>query len=810
MRTLPLELLCFLFAGAVAGCVSPAEESASESALSSVSWVQTATGTESTHATFASAETAGDLNVVVMGWGDDTTTITGVSDTRGNSYFVAAPMVTGTGSVSPPLRQTIYYAKNVAAGSNTVTVSFSGTPSYPDLKILEYSGADSTAPLDVAVSASGTSSTGTVASGSATTTAANELIVGAGMTTDRFSGPGASFTQRVLSSDGNLVEDRLVSTAGSYSATIALDGNEQSWLVQLVTFKAQSGSPPAPAPTLSGISPTSGTTAGGISTTVSGAHFVSGAKVSFCGTAAKVTFVSTSSLTAVSPANAAGPCNVVVQNPDGQSATLPGAFTYQAPSGGGSISWVQTQTGATSATFASTQSAGNLNVVVIGWGDDTASITGVSDTRGNAYAVAAPMVTETGTVSPPLRQAIYYAKNIAAGSNTVTVSFSGTPSYPDLKILEYGGADSTAPLDVAASASGTSATGTVASGSATTTAASELIVGAGMTTDRFSGPGASFTQRVLSNDGNLVEDRLVSTAGSYSATIALDGNQQSWLAQMVTFKAGSGGTCTPTTCAAQDKNCGSLADGCGGTLSCGSCVSPQTCGGAGTPNVCGASSGPRTYSTNFPLTENPISEGGNWIGGQSAGGNLWGNVETTAGQAFGVTEPTSFGDPTALLTGTWGASQTAEGTVRIVSAQPAYGAHEIELRLRQTISPSTITGYEVYCSLVSGNAYCHVASWGGPNGAWVNLDDCLGNDVSLYLRDGDVLKGTVSGTNPVVVTAYVNGAQILQVEDRGTCTFSDGRKYGPWTSGSPGIGFYTSGDFDFSSYGWASYTVTAQ
>lgn len=45
--------------------------------------------------------------------------------------------------------------------------------------------------------------------------------------------------------------------------------------------------------------------------------------------------------------------------------------------------------------------------------------------------------------------------------------------------------------------------------------------------------------------------------------------------------------CTPTTCTAQGKNCGSIANGCGGTLSCGSCSGYQTCGGGGTANVCG-------------------------------------------------------------------------------------------------------------------------------------------------------------------------------------------------------------------------------
>ena len=48
-----------------------------------------------------------------------------------------------------------------------------------------------------------------------------------------------------------------------------------------------------------------------------------------------------------------------------------------------------------------------------------------------------------------------------------------------------------------------------------------------------------------------------------------------------------GCTCTPTTCAAQGKNCGTILDGCGGTLTCGTCTAPQICGGGGVANVCG-------------------------------------------------------------------------------------------------------------------------------------------------------------------------------------------------------------------------------
>ncbi len=48
-------------------------------------------------------------------------------------------------------------------------------------------------------------------------------------------------------------------------------------------------------------------------------------------------------------------------------------------------------------------------------------------------------------------------------------------------------------------------------------------------------------------------------------------------------------TCTPLTCAQQSASCGQVADGCGGLLSCGSCLAPLTCGGGGVPNQCGNS-----------------------------------------------------------------------------------------------------------------------------------------------------------------------------------------------------------------------------
>jgi hypothetical protein len=210
----------------------------------------------------------------------------------------------------------------------------------------------------------------------------------------------------------------------------------------------------------------------------------------------------------------------------------------------------------------------------------------------------------------------------------------------------------------------------------------------------------------------------------------------------------------------------------------------------------------QTYSTNFPLTENPISENGNWVGGQSAGGNLWGNVQTASGIAFGVSEPTTYGDPTAILTGTWSPTQSATATTKITETPTGNCCHEAEVRLRMNISPSTITGYEVYCSVMpSPNNYCHIATWGGANGSYDNLTSYTGSLSTLV--NGDVLEGTVTGSNPTIITGYVNGTEIMQVTDTGHAG------WGPWTSWNPGIGFYDNGDNLWSDFAFSSFTATA-
>ena len=167
-----------------------------------------------------------------------------------------------------------------------------------------------------------------------------------------------------------------------------------------------------------------------------------------------------------------------------------------------------------------------------------------------------------------------------------------------------------------------------------------------------------------------------------------------------------------------------------------------------------AQTGSPTYSTSFPLTENPISEGGNWISGAAAGGNLWGNVQTTPGFAFGVTEPTIYGDPTAILNGSWGTSQQIHAVIKI-NNQPASCCHEIEVRLLSAISSGRITGYEINYSAVPSEKYVQLVRWNGANGNFTILDQAI---PSTAASNGDTIDATATVSGGTVTFTYkING-----------------------------------------------------
>src|SRR5262249_37459199 len=158
-----------------------------------------------------------------------------------------------------------------------------------------------------------------------------------------------------------------------------------------------------------------------------------------------------------------------------------------------------------------------LNVVVVGWVDSTTSVTAVSDSAGNAYALAVGPTVIAGQRS----QAVYYAKNIVGGaSNTVTVQFSAAARYPDIRILEYRGLDRINPVHATTYASGSSATSTTAA--MATTVPNTLLLAANQVQTATSGAGTGYTARnLITPNGDIVQDGITSAPGSFTASAPL-------------------------------------------------------------------------------------------------------------------------------------------------------------------------------------------------------------------------------------------------------------------------------------------------
>jgi hypothetical protein len=130
---------------------------------------------------------------------------------------------------------------------------------------------------------------------------------------------------------------------------------------------------------------------------------------------------------------------------------------------------------------------------------------------------------------------IYYATNVVGAADTVTAAFkTATTSFGVLYVHEYAGINTASPVDVTASASGSSAT--LNSGSVTTTGANDLIFGAGASDNTVTAGGSGFTPRSLAF-GNITEDRVAATSGSYNATANHNGKM--WGMQLVAFRAGN-------------------------------------------------------------------------------------------------------------------------------------------------------------------------------------------------------------------------------------------------------------------------------
>ena len=198
-----------------------------------------------------------------------------------------------------------------------------------------------------------------------------------------------------------------------------------------------------PAPTVLVVSPSSGLTSGQDLVTITGSNLAGATAVSFGGTTVTPTFVSATTVRALTPLHAAGPADVSVTTPSG-TGSAKGAFTFVAPS--------NTQAPPTLAALSpsSGSTSGGQTVVIAGTGllgvtavwfggqaaasfhvDSATQITAVTAPRSSAGLVAVAVSAVGGSAS----LANGYAYTAAATSPTTpqpsptpTPSVSASPS----------------------------------------------------------------------------------------------------------------------------------------------------------------------------------------------------------------------------------------------------------------------------------------------------------------------------------------------------------------------------------------------
>ncbi len=228
----------------------------------------------------------------------------GMSFTAGSgSLTVTAPP---NGNVAPPGYYMLFILNNndVPSVARSILLTSSSTP----------------APTVTSISPN----SGTINGGTAVTITGTGFLAGATVSVG-----GTAATGVTVVNSTSITATTPAHAAGAVNVIVTNSDTQSGTLTQGFTYTTVSN----PAPTLTGISPASGAAAGGTAVTISGTGFQAGATVSMGGTpATAVTVMNSTSITATTPAHAAGTVSVIVTNSDTQIGTLTQGFTYTAVS----------------------------------------------------------------------------------------------------------------------------------------------------------------------------------------------------------------------------------------------------------------------------------------------------------------------------------------------------------------------------------------------------------------------------------------------------------------------------------------------
>jgi len=201
----------------------------------------------------------------------------------------------------------------------------------------------------------------------------------------------------------------------------------------------------------------------------------------------------------------------------------------------------------------------------------------------------------------------------------------------------------------------------------------------------------------------------------------------------------------------------------------------------------GAEAIAKTYTTNFPATENTVSEAGVW----NTCAASWTHIASSPGFAHGTQSGNNgYDDSYGFLSG-FANDHEVSMTIKLIGT-----ANETEALLRWRTSGNNTYGYEV---LLNNGGGIQIVSWNGP------LDDftvlSYSQAFSAPAVTGDVFRAKIIG-NVITPSLVHNGVtQTLP-------SFTDTSNLHP--DGQPGVGFFwrTGDSYTNLTYGISQFTAT--
>ena len=318
-----------------------------------------------------------------------------------------------------------------------------------------------------------------------------------GATVVSFGGTAATFT---VQSDTQIAATSPAHGPGAVDATVTTaNGTSATSSADQFTYTASG------VPTVTGVSPSSGSAAGGTSVVITGGGFTGATVVSFGGTVATFTLQSDAQIAATSPAHAAGTVDVTVTTANGTSATSSAdQFTYTAP-----------QPVVTSISPTSGPASGGTNVTVTGSGFTGASSVLFGSIAATEFAISSD--SSLTAVSPPQAAGTVYVTVTTGGGTSGTgpsCAFQYTVAVPVVASVTPGAGPTTGGASVTILGAGFTGASAVMFGSSN--AASFAVQSDGSVVAVTPAHGAGTVDVTVTTPGGT---NAVSTADQYTFTV---------------------------------------------------------------------------------------------------------------------------------------------------------------------------------------------------------------------------------------------------------------------------------------------------